>query len=133
MLPGNRRFRQAFRYRNSKPRHSKAQVFGLNSLHELHVIWSMHAPPMIVKKEHNGSRKRNCGKDPAGPLCRQSSACPPQLDNADNKQHHRKRFVLQNFHVMSEPEIPTWRSERPQLRVTENQNENTRKKKAKRP
>src|SRR6266851_9923464 len=97
------------------------------------MLGAVHPAVVLVKKKHRGTTERKRREHPGGPGRFQNAAGALKLKDAQSKENHGERLVLQILVIAGETVPPTLGTERPQLRVTEDEQEKPGKQKTRRP
>src|SRR5712664_4693706 len=97
------------------------------------MVGAVHPAVVLVKKKHRGTTEGKHREHPGGPGRFQNAAGALKLKDAQSKENHGERLVLQILVIAGEAVPPTLGTEGPQLRVTEDEQEKPGKQKTRRP
>src|SRR5260370_25355775 len=97
------------------------------------MLGAVHPTVVPVKKKHRGTTDGKHREHPYGPSRFQNAAGALKLKDAQSKENHGERLVLQVLGIAGETVPPTLRTEGPQLHVTEDEQEKPGKQKTRRP
>src|ERR1051325_4580863 len=104
----------------------------LNVLHGVHRVRAVHAG-MRMEKKHDGAGGGEYRKNPSAPDRLQSALCTENFNDTEGDKYDGERFVLKDFEIPGNADPPVFLTKRPEFRITKDQNENSGKKKTKRP